>query len=855
MESTAEIKRLQGCINDLISVLSLPAIWTGSESSHILGTLLDVLLTMLRLDFAYARLSDASNGPPIEVVRAADRRYSGIQAQQFGQVLDHWLTGDQAGSRCVVPDPAGAGEVSIASFWLGHQQEGAALVAGSRRGDFPTKIEHLLLRVAANQAGIGLQEARRSGEQKRIAEVLEQRVGERTRRLTAVNEELRRSEAYLAEAQRLSRTGSFGWKPSAGEIIWSEETFRIFQYDRTTLPTVELLLQRVHPEDVALVKDTIERATQDGKNFEHEYRLLMPNGFIKHVHVVARGFSDEAGSVEFVGAVMDITDRKRAEEALLRSETYLAEGQRLSHTGSWACNIASREMIHSSEEHRRLFGLDPERAGTPSFDEFYRRIHPEDRDQTIEDLERAIRAGIDVEAHFRVVLPEGTTRYMYGVGHPVIKPSGDIGEFVGTVMDVTERNRAEALRDGESRILEMIARDAPLAEILEKLVRVVEAQFAGLLCSVLLLDDDGQHVRHGAAPSLPKPYSDAIDGLCIGPKAGSCGTAMYRREPVVVTDILEDPLWEDYRSVAEPFGLRACWSTPILAHSGKALGTFAMYYREPRSPSTGETRALEMATHLAGIAIERKLTREERERLRQAQADIARISRVNTMGELTASLAHEVNQPIAAAVTDAKTCLRWLTRDQPDVEEAREAATRVVKDSTRAAEIISRTRLLFKKGAPLWESVDVNEIIRDIVALMRSEVTQHSISVQTELAEDVPQITGDHVQLQQVLMNLILNSIDAMKDIDGTRELVICSQRGDDGQLMVSVRDTGVGLPPQQADQIFNAFFTTKAHGTGMGLRISRSIVESHGGRLWAGANSQRGASFYITLPAHLEAA
>src|SRR6266404_2744815 len=239
--------------------------------------------------------------------------------------------------------------------------------------------------------------------------------------------------------------------------------------------------------------------------------------------------------------------------------------------------------------------------------------------------------------------------------------------------------------------------------------------------------------------------------------------------------------------------------------------------------------------------------------LRQAQSDLARISRVNTMGELTASLAHEVNQPIAAAVTDANTCLRWLNRDQPDVEEAREAATRVVKDSTRAAEIISRTRLLFKKGAPLWELVDVNEIIRDIVALMRSEVTQHSISVRTELAEDVPQITGDHVQLQQVLMNLILNSIDAMKDVDGTRELVICSQRGEDGQLMVSVRDTGVGLPPQQADQIFNAFFSTEAHGTGMGLRISRSIVESHGGRLWATDNSPRGASFHLTLPTRVE--
>jgi signal transduction histidine kinase len=422
------------------------------------------------------------------------------------------------------------------------------------------------------------------------------------------------------------------------------------------------------------------------------------------------------------------------------------------------------------------------------------------------------------------------------------------------VIDITERKRAEALRDGESRILEMIARDAPLEEILEKLVRVVEAQFAGLLCSVLLLDEDGQHVRHGAAPTLPKPYTDAIDGMCIGPKAGSCGTAMYRREPVVVTDILQDPLWEAYRDVAEPYGLRACWSTPILAHSGEALGTFAMYYREPRSPSPLETRALEMATHLAGIAIERKLAREERERLRQAQADLARVSRVTTMGELTASLAHEVNQPIAAAVTNANTCLRWLTRDHPDVEEAREAASRIVKDGTRAAEIIKRIRLLFKKGSPERELVDVNEVIREMIVLLRSEATRYNITVRMELAADLPRIIGDRVQLQQVLMNLIVNSIDAMKEVEGARELAVKSQRTEKEEALVSVSDSGVGLPVQQADQIFKSFFTTKPHGTGMGLSISRSIIESHGGRLWAANNSPRGASFCFSLPTKAEA-
>jgi len=919
-------------------------------------------------------------------------------------------------------------------------------------------------------------------------------------------EKLHQSEAYLSEAQRLSHTGSFGWKPSTGQIIWSEETFRIFQYDPSTIPTVELILQRVHPEDAALVKETIERASQDGKNFEHEYRLLMPDGAVKHVHVVAHALNDESGELEFIGAVMDVTESKRAEKKLRRSEESLLEAQKLSHTGSWRHDVASgavtvspeiyrihdikpdedasntgfffskfhpedrkrivdlfekaesektefqvdyrivlpdgtikhlyttghpvlnesgdlvefvgtamdvtaakqaeetlrrsegylaqgQRLTHSgswawnvrtgvrfwSQETFRIFGCDPEKvkptwedilerthpddraaivqkaqeettlnedsefdwrivlpdgrirhlhsiahpvldesgeiteivgtlmdvterkqaeetlrqseaylaeaqrlshsgswawnlgttqqfwsvetfqiygfdpnATTPTRESFLERVHPDDR-ASIELVETELYKGNDAEYNYRIVLPDGSIKYITSVAHPLCNDSGQVIEFVGTVMDVTERKLAETLRDEENRILEMIARDARLEEILEKLVLAVEAQFAGLLCSVLLLDEDGQHVRHGAAPSLPGAYTKAIDGLSIGPKAGSCGTAMYRREPVVVTDILHDPLWEPYRGVAEPYGLRACWSTPILAHSSQTLGSFAMYYREPRSPGPAETRALEMATHLAGIAIERKLAREERERLRQAQVELAHVNRVTTMGELTASLAHEVNQPIAAAVTSANSCLHWLAGDVPNLDKARAAAERIVKDGTRAAEIISRIRLLFQKGIPQLELVDVNEVIEEMIVLLRGEATRYSISVRTELATDFPPVMGDRVQLQQVMMNLMVNGIDAMKAVEGARELTIKSQRTENEQVLVSVSDTGVGLPPR-ADEIFNAFFTTKPHGTGMGLRICRSIVESHGGRLWAASNSPRGANFCLTLPAKVEA-
>ena len=371
------------------------------------------------------------------------------------------------------------------------------------------------------------------------------------------------------------------------------------------------------------------------------------------------------------------------EEKLQRSEAYLAEAQRLTHTGSWAWRVAGREPLHLSEEWYRIHGFDPEK-GPPAWEERLQRTHPEDRAKWQGAIDRAIAEKSDYEVEFRILLPDGTVKYIHTVGHPVLNASGDLVQFVGSSTDITERKHAE-------------------------------------------------------------------------------------------------------------------------------------------------------------------------EALRQAQADLAHVSRVTTMGELTASLAHEVNQPIAAAVTDANTCLRWLAGDTPNIEEARAAAMRIVKDAKRAAEIISRIRLLFKKGIAERELVDVNEVIREMIVLLNSEATRYSVSMWTELAADLPQVMGDRVQLQQVTMNLIMNAIDAMKDVGGRRELAIKSQPAEVEHLMVSVNDTGIGLPPQHAKQIFNAFFTTKLHGIGMGLSISRSIVESHGGRLWAADNPPRGASFCFTLPTKSE--
>src|SRR6202142_1588899 len=513
-------------------------------------------------------------------------------------------------------------------------------------------------------------------ELRQARDLLETKVMERTK-------ELRRSEAYLEEAQRLSKTGSFGWNVFGGEIYWSEEPFRIFEYRRETKPGIDLILERTHPEDRVRVQQEIDRASQSDKDFDVEHRLLMPDGSVKHVHVVGHLLeTGQPGKTELVGAITDITERKYAEAVLRQTEAYLEEAQRLSHTGSWAWNVARRENVHWSPEQYRLFGLDP-KSDSSSFEAAFQRIHPEDQPTFNKEVERAIRERSDFEVDFRFVFPAGSTKYSPSVGHPVFSASGALVEFVGTGVALTERRQAE----------------------------------------------------------------------------------------------------------------------------------------------------------------------KERERLRQVQADLAHISRATTVGELTASLAHEINQPITAAATDAKTCLRWLAREQPDIGEAPETATPRGHQGTRGAGIISRLRQLFKKGAPQTNLVDVSEVIQEMVVLLRSEASRHSVSILTELSENLPQVAADRVQLQHVLMNLMLNGIEAMQDAKTERQLTIMSLVAERGQLLISVTDTGVGVAPEQADQIFNAFLSTKAQGTGMGLSISRSIVESHGGRLWATPNSGRGATFSFTLP------
>src|SRR5437763_2699727 len=302
---------------------------------------------------------------------------------------------------------------------------------------------------------------------------------------------------------------------------------------------------------------------------------------------------------------LQITERKEAEEELRRSEAFLTQGQRISHTGSWSWHVPTGKVAWS-EEHFRIFGFDPEKT-EPTLQLFLETVHPEDRSFIERSLDEAVREKSGFDLEFRIALADGSIKHVQGVGRPVVGESGEVDRYIGTTVDISERKRGEALFTGEKRLLEMIATGVALEEILNRLCMIIEEYRSGTLASVLLLRPDGLHLDSIAGPSLPKGWRQEIEKLPIGPCAGSCGTAAYRGSPVIVSDIASDPLWEvpEHRAAALSHGLRASWSNPILSSEGKVLGTFCIYRCEMRSPSAHDLGVMEKATHLARVAIER----------------------------------------------------------------------------------------------------------------------------------------------------------------------------------------------------------------------------------------------------------
>jgi PAS domain S-box-containing protein len=820
-------------------------------------------------------------------------------------------------------------------------------------------------------------------------------------------------------------------------------------------------------------------------------------------------YRDERGApVAILVLDNDITKRKRAEESARMSEKELRDIINAVPALVWS-TLSDGAVDFVNDRWLEFTGLSPQDALGWNW---VATVHPDDRSRVVAEWRAALKNGRSTKGEMRVRRADGEFRWWVFRNVPFHDETGNIAKWYGTGIDIDDRKRAESLLAAEKRILEMVAKGDSLTEILESLCRLVEEQAKDALASVRLLD--GDRLRHGGAPSLPKAYTDAINGGAIGPSAGSCGSAAHRGEPVIAEDIATDPLWAD-RDLALPHSLRACWSTPVFSSQGKVIATFAMYYREPRRPTQRDQEIVDQVTHLAGVAIQKKLALEKlqrseaylaqsqklthtgtwawdphtqtalycseemfrifgldprgslptrdnllqqihpedrdrvanrwkkslrervdtfdefrvlgpdgtvrhintlghpvldedgefiefvgaavdvterkraelerqllaslveqatelmaiadleggspiylnkaglkmvgfdsleeaktrrgihymfpedrpfvnavlwptvlekgswsgemrlrhfktgdpipmlysafriddpetgqpvnvgnvcsditdrkraeeklrasEQRLLDAQMELAHVTRVTTLGELTASIAHEVNQPLAAVVANAQACLRWLDRDTPDLAAARRSVKWVIDDGNRASEVIRRIRALAKKTVIEKVPLDVNDLVREVIALVQGELSRHTVSLRMELAPALPMIRGDRVQLQQVIINLVMNGSEAMQSIaDRPRELTIRSRQDETQQVLVSVTDCGVGISAEDADRLFDPFFTTKSSGMGMGLSICRSIVEAHEGRLWATTNVPHGATFQLTLPVNADPA
>ena len=558
----------------------------------------------------------------------------------------------------------------------------------------------------------------------------------------------------------------------------------------------------------------------------------------------------------------------------------------------------------------------------------------------------------------------GAAKWWDVIVTPVTDERGGIIQLLAVSRDITERRREEAFRAGQHQVLEMIATGASLHSILRSLVQLIEHQSDGMLCSILLVDDDGLRLRHGAAPSLPGSFTSALDALLMGPGPASVGAGVQLGQSVIVTDIVESSS-EEYRALAAPHGIRACWSSPILSAHEKVLGSFAMYYRVPRAPTREEQRLIDVASDIARIAIEhhraqealrqsearnrailraipdwmfilstegvfldyhakdpeklmippavflgktvrdvmppplaealhgafaRTLVSDEPEELeyavgadheqrfyqacvvrcddrilsivrdvtdrRRAEMDLAEqrrelthLSRVAMLGELSGALAHELSQPLTAILSNAQAARRFLDADPVDLPELRPTLDDIIRNDRRAASVIDRLRALLKKGDSVLQPLNMNDVAREVLDLVQSDLLVRRMSVTTLLPASLPPVLGDRVQLQQVMLNLVLNACDAMADTDQPDRRLTLATSVDHEYVEVAVSDRGVGIPEHQLDAVFEPFVTFREQGLGLGLAISRSIVLAHHGRLVAENNADRGATFRCFLP------
>ncbi|MGB6811799.1 MAG: PAS domain S-box protein [Candidatus Sulfotelmatobacter sp.] len=701
--ASGEVKHLQRCINDLVSLLALPAIWSGGDPSQVLYTLLDAVMRMLRLDLVSVRLRDPVGESPVEIVRLAEQRGPVPSPHEICEALSQCLKNDSRKWPLVLRNLMGEGDVSIVPLPLGLQGELGVIMAAAGRADFPRQTEALLLSVAANQASLGLQGARLLSHQKLVASELDQRVVRQTAELAAANEVLNKelAERRLVEEKldeeekelKRSEVRKAAIVDTALDcIVTIDHEGCITEFNPAAERTFGYRRDEVlgkHLADVIIPPSLREKHRQGFARYlaTGEARVLGKRIEMTAVRADGSEFPVELaiaripldGPPSFTGYLRDITERKRAEHELRRSEAFLAEGQHLGQIGSFSWRVATDEITWSAELYR-IYEIE---IGVPVTLELIRsRVHPEDISliEKMKMVDQEREGGYDFEWYFRLLMPDRSIKYMHAVAHATKDQYGQL-EYMASVQDVTARRLAEEARD-------------------------------------------------------------------------------------------------------------------------------------------------------------------------RARSELTHVARVMSLGMLTASIAHEINQPLSGIVTNASTCMRMLAADPPNVDGARETARRTIRDGNRASEVVTRLRALFGKKETTNESLDLNDAAREVLALSSSELHRNRVILQQELADDLPLVTGDRVQLQQVILNLVRNASDAMSGVDDRpRQLLIRTQRSEGDCVSLTVQDAGTGFDSQAVDRLFEGFYTTKNDRMGIGLSVSRSIIESHHGRLWATLNNGPGSAFSFSIP------